>query len=58
MTESDTGKATRCIDDLGRVVIPKWMRERIGVEMGDALEMRIYGCRIIITKTEQEAQNG
>lgn len=37
-----TGTATRRIDDLGRVVIPKEMRNTIGITEGDTLELILY----------------
>lgn len=37
-----TGTATRRIDDLGRIVIPKEMREAIRITEGDVLELILY----------------
>jgi len=49
--------AIRRIDDLGRVVIPKHMREQLGICEGDALEIEIQDGKIVITKHEEEASN-
>ena len=45
-----TSGIVRNVDDLGRVVVPKELRRRMGIENGDAVE--IYGeeNRIIIEK--------
>ncbi len=29
----------RCVDELGRIVLPKDMRNHYGIKMGDALEI-------------------
>lgn len=45
-----TSGIVRNVDELGRVVVPKELRRRMGIENGDSVE--IYGeeNRIIITK--------
>ena len=40
----------RAIDTLGRVVIPKEMRKRCRIEVGDPVEFRTEGGRIIISR--------
>lgn len=40
----------RRIDDLGRIVIPKEMREILKIETGDPLEFYVENERICITK--------
>ncbi len=42
----------RRIDDLGRVVIPKEIRRRIGAEDGDPMEISINGNQVILEKYE------
>ncbi len=44
-----TTGVTRCIDELGRVVIPKSMRNKLGISSGDPLEFKIEGDGIVIT---------
>ncbi|MBQ1210593.1 MAG: AbrB/MazE/SpoVT family DNA-binding domain-containing protein [Clostridia bacterium] len=43
----------RAIDPLGRVVIPKEMRKRCRIEVGDPVEFRTEGGQIIITRAAQ-----
>lgn len=40
----------RAIDNLGRVVIPKEMRKRCRIEVGDPVEFRTEGGQIIIKR--------
>ena len=40
----------RCIDELGRVVIPKEFRTQAGIANTDPVEITMEGERIIITK--------
>ena len=42
--------ATRRIDDLGRIVIPKEMREVLAIECGDALDLELDGRTVVIKK--------
>ena len=44
-----TTGVSRCIDELGRIVIPKSMRRKLGINSGDPLEFRIENDSIIIT---------
>ncbi len=44
-----TTGVSRCIDELGRVVIPKSMRKKLGINSGDPLEFRIEEDSIVIT---------
>ncbi len=44
-----TTGVSRCIDELGRVVIPKSMRNKLGISSGDPLEFKIEGGSIVIT---------
>ena len=39
----------RSIDELGRIVIPKSMRNKLGIKNGDPLEFRLENGSIIIT---------
>ena len=39
----------RCIDELGRIVIPKSMRNKLGINSGDSLEFRMEEDCIIIS---------
>ena len=39
----------RRVDDLGRVAIPKEMREKLGIKVGDPLEFTVVGETIMIT---------
>ncbi|WP_059050800.1 AbrB/MazE/SpoVT family DNA-binding domain-containing protein [Paenibacillus senegalimassiliensis] len=40
----------RRIDDLGRVVIPKELRQTLGMETGDGFEIFVDGDKIILRK--------
>ena len=40
----------RNVDELGRVVIPKEMRKRLGIGNNDPVEISIEGERIVIEK--------
>ena len=40
---------SRCIDELGRIVIPKSMRNKLGINRGDPLEFRLEDGSIVIT---------
>jgi AbrB family looped-hinge helix DNA binding protein len=42
MNPTETANDVRRIDDLGRVVIPKGMRNAIGITEGDTLELILY----------------
>lgn len=42
----------RRLDDLGRVVIPKEIRRRIGVAEGDPMEILVSGNQVILEKYE------
>lgn len=42
----------RRIDDLGRFVIPKELRDTIGIEIGTSLEVFVDGDTIILRKYE------
>lgn len=41
---------TRKVDDLGRVVLPSELRESLGINTQDKLEIYIDGEKIILTK--------
>jgi transcriptional pleiotropic regulator of transition state genes len=43
----------RCIDQLGRLVIPKEMRRALKIEEGDGVEISLEGKRIIVQKHEE-----
>ena len=40
----------RCIDGLGRIVLPKEMRKCMDIDHGDELEIFVEGDRIILKK--------
>ena len=42
------------IDNLGRIVIPKIMRDKLGLSKNDELDIMLDGDRIIISKTKDE----
>ena len=44
-----TTGVSRCIDELGRIVIPKSMRSKLGINSGDPLEFRLEDGSIVIT---------
>lgn len=46
-------KSYKKIDEVGRVVLPKDIRNKIGINIGDILEMDIDEDKIIIKKAEQ-----
>lgn len=41
--------AIRCIDPLGRVVIPKHIRTTLGIKDNDPLDVSLDGCSIVMT---------
>ncbi len=43
----------RCIDSLGRFVIPKEMRRHLQISEGDLLEVSVEGGKIVIGKYEK-----
>ena len=51
MTPENT---SRKIDSLGRLVIPKGLRERFGLRPDDELEFYTYGKFISLAKKEEE----
>ena len=40
----------RCVDELGRIVIPKEMRRQIGIDNTDPVEFYVEGDKIVISK--------
>jgi len=50
----ETTGIVRRIDDLGRVVIPKEMRQTLRIREGDSLEISIDGEVILIRRAEKE----
>lgn len=42
----------RCVDELGRVVIPIELRRKFGIEERDPLEISVSGSYIILQKFE------
>ena len=42
----------RSVDELGRIVVPKEMRRKMGIENGDPVEIYVDGDKIILTKYE------
>lgn len=51
-----TGKIRR-IDDLGRIVIPKEIRKKMGISEGDPLELFIENNKVIFIKYNTELIN-
>lgn len=45
--------AVRHIDDLGRVVIPKVVREILNIQVGDAVKIFVRSDEITIRKTDE-----
>ena len=45
---------TRPIDDLGRVVLPKELRNSLNINTKDLLEIHIEGDMIILKKSEEK----
>ena len=41
------------LDELGRIVLPKDIREKIAVTPGEMLKLDVEGDRIVITKAEK-----
>ena len=44
------------IDFNGRIVIPKKIRDRLGIKKDDILEVKVDGKKIILEKTENSWQ--
>ncbi len=40
----------RNVDELGRIVVPKEIRKKLGIENTDPVEIYVEGDRIILTK--------
>ena len=49
-------ESIRRIDDLGRVVIPKSVREKVGIEVGDPLVICYNGKGIFIKKYDDREE--
>ena len=49
VTMKDTG-IVRAIDEMGRLVLPKEMRRKMGIESGDEIEFFAEDDRIILCK--------
>jgi AbrB family looped-hinge helix DNA binding protein len=50
---NNPSKLTRCIDDLGRIVIPKAIRAVLAINEGDTLEITVSSQGILIRKIEE-----
>ncbi len=46
----------RKIDDLGRIVIPKEIRKRLGIHDNDSLEIIVKGKSIILKKINDKEE--
>ena len=44
---------TRLVDDLGRIAIPKDLREKANIKCGDELEIAIINNVVIMGKVEE-----
>ena len=42
---------TRTVDELGRIVLPKELRKRLGISEHDKLDLSIEGDKIIMQKS-------
>ena len=40
---------TKQIDDLGRIVLPKEIRKRVGIQIRSDVEVRVEGEKIVLT---------
>ena len=40
----------RCVDNLGRVVIPKELRRTLGINIGDPVEFYVEGDGVVVKK--------
>ena len=45
-------KIIRKIDELGRVVIPKDVRQTLGLNSGDEIEISVVGSEVMLKKCE------
>ncbi|MGN1480789.1 AbrB/MazE/SpoVT family DNA-binding domain-containing protein [Porcipelethomonas sp.] len=45
---------TKTIDDLGRIVLPKDIRKKLGMEIRSAVDVRVEDDKIIISKFHNE----
>ena len=45
---------TKQIDDLGRIVLPKEIRKRVGIQIRSDVEVRVEGEKIVLTKAQNE----
>lgn len=48
----------RQIEDTGRIVIPKEMRNTLRVKTGDKMEMCVFGDVLCLKKVMEEKTNG
>ena len=44
----------RKIDDLGRMVIPKEMRDELNIKTGDKLKIELVGKKIMVSKANDK----
>ena len=49
----DTG-FTKTIDDLGRIVLPKEIRKRLGLEIRSSVDIYVDNDKIIMSKSNEE----
>lgn len=40
----------RKLDELGRVVLPVELRRRLGIDIRDAMELKVDGCYVVLQK--------
>ena len=50
--------ATRKIDDLGRVVIPGYLRQSLGWNENTAVTFELHGDKVLLTKAAEELEEG
>jgi transcriptional pleiotropic regulator of transition state genes len=49
----DTG-FSKAIDDLGRIVLPKEIRKKLGLDIRSSVDIYVDGNKIIMTKSNKE----
>ena len=48
----------RKIDELGRIVIPKEIRDVFNINIGDDIVIKVEGANVILEKQEERKSNG
>lgn len=50
-----SGNVNRNLDNMGRLVIPKEMRESLGLKNGDEVKIKVVNDEIIVTNPKKES---